>query len=63
MPLRGELFWNVLPKHAIDPSDLLKTVKIPKIKRIKKNDAIIKKVREWTYSRKRIKIRCSKCGA
>ncbi|KAG5623242.1 hypothetical protein H5410_008460, partial [Solanum commersonii] len=30
LPVKGEQFWNVLPEHAMDPPDLVKTVGRPK---------------------------------
>ncbi|KAH0761844.1 hypothetical protein KY290_017917 [Solanum tuberosum] len=62
MPVRGEQFWNVLPEHAIDPPDLVKTVGRPKTKRTREKDAAIKRAGEWAHSRKGTKMTCSKCG-
>ncbi|XP_055827903.1 uncharacterized protein LOC129896104 [Solanum dulcamara] len=62
MPVRGEKFWNVLPEHAMDPPDLVKTVGRPNIKRTRENDASIKRAGEWAHSRKGTKLTCSKCG-
>ncbi|KAK6776122.1 hypothetical protein RDI58_027123 [Solanum bulbocastanum] len=61
MPVKGEQFWNVLPEHAMDPPDLVKTVGRPKTKRTREKDASIKRAREWAHSRKG-KMTCSKCG-
>ncbi|KAH0736875.1 hypothetical protein KY285_012582 [Solanum tuberosum] len=52
MPVRGEQFWNVLPEHAIDPPDLVKTVGRPKTKRTREKNAAIKRAGEWAHSRK-----------
>ncbi|WMV28961.1 hypothetical protein MTR67_022346 [Solanum verrucosum] len=62
MHVRGEQFWNVLPEHAIDPPDLVKTVGRPKTKRTREKDAAIKRAGEWAHSRKGTKMTCSKCG-
>ncbi|KAH0711747.1 hypothetical protein KY289_007706 [Solanum tuberosum] len=62
MPVRGDQFWNVLPEHAMDPLDLVKTVGKPKTKRTREKDAAIKSAGEWVHSRKETKMTCSKCG-
>lgn len=46
LPLRGENFWKILPEHAVDPPNLVKTVGRPKTKRIKEKDATIKRAGE-----------------
>ncbi|XP_027773484.1 uncharacterized protein LOC114077555 [Solanum pennellii] len=62
MPVRGEQFRNVLPEHAMDPPELVKTVGRPKTKTTREKDAAIKRAGEWTHSRKGTKMTCSKCG-
>jgi len=63
LPMRGEQFWQVLPEHAMDPPDLVKTVGRPKFKRDREKNAAIKRAGEWSHSRKGTKMTCSKCGS
>ncbi|WMV09958.1 hypothetical protein MTR67_003343 [Solanum verrucosum] len=63
LPMRGEQFWQVLPEHAMDPPNLVKTVGRPKVKRDREKNAAIKRVGKWSHSRKGTKMTCSKCGS
>lgn len=63
LPMRGEQFWKVLPEHAMDSPDLVKTARRPKIKRDREKDTAIKRAGEWSHSRKGTRMTCSKCGS
>ncbi|KAH0690163.1 hypothetical protein KY289_017521 [Solanum tuberosum] len=47
----------------MDPPDLVKTVGRPKFKRDREKNAAIKRAGEWSHSRKKTKMTCSKCGS
>ncbi|KAM3378792.1 hypothetical protein P3S68_011205 [Capsicum galapagoense] len=63
LPVRGENFWKILPEHAMDPPDLVKTVGRPKFKRTREKDVAIKRAGEWAHSRKGTQKTCIKCGS
>ncbi|KAM3301706.1 hypothetical protein P3S67_016208 [Capsicum chacoense] len=63
LPTRGENFWNILPEHAMDPPDFVKTIGRPRTKRTREKDTTIKRAGEWAHSRKGARMICSKCGS
>ncbi|KAM3382252.1 hypothetical protein P3S68_007825 [Capsicum galapagoense] len=63
LPVRGKNFWKILPEHAMDSPNLVKTVRRPKFKRTREKNAAIKRTGEWAHTRKGTKMTCSKCGS
>lgn len=63
MPVRGEKFWKILPEHAMEPPELVKIVGRPKVKRTREKNEESKRQGEWSHSRKKTIMTCSKCGS
>uniref|UniRef100_A0A3Q7J9Q9 Transposase MuDR plant domain-containing protein n=1 Tax=Solanum lycopersicum TaxID=4081 RepID=A0A3Q7J9Q9_SOLLC len=61
-PVRGQKFWKVDPSSAMLPTNVVKQLGRPKMKRNREPDEARKRKGEWSQSRKGTQMTCNNCG-